>query len=157
MAKKEDAKPLDRNLCASFSVRSVEDRKLKAELQRQLDEGRFESASDFAKDLLRKGLQATEAGDSDTSPDELEMTLRTIQQQLAELRRAEKNFESLLEKVADIDGRTRTLRPAFAQGVAMLLVQLADWDVAEAAQWAKANIMGQEVNPGREPPEPEGS
>ena len=157
MAKKEDAKTISRTLCASFSARSVEDRKLKAELQRRLDEGQFDSTSDFTKDLLRKGLQASEGDDDQASPDELDITLRTIQQQLAELRRSEKNFESLVEKVADIDGRTRTLRPAFASGVAMLLVQMADWDEVEAADWAKANLLGQKVKPSREPPEPEGS
>ena len=157
MAKKEDAKTISRTLCASFSARSVEDRKLKAELQRRLDERQFDTTADFTKDLLRKGLQTTEVESEDGLPDELDLTLRTIQQQLAELRRSEKNFESLVEKVADIDGRTRTLRPAFASGVAMLLVQMADWDEVEAADWAKANLLGQKVKPSREPPEPEGS
>ena len=157
MAKKEDAKTIGRNLSVSFSTKSVEDRKLKAELQRRLDEGRFDSTSNFTKDLLRKGLQATEVGDDDTSSEELDLTLRTIQQQLAELRRSEKDFELLLERVADIDGRTRSLRPAFAQGVAMLLVQMADWDEKEAADWDQADRLERRENPGTEPPGPEGS
>ncbi len=143
---------IERNLSVNFSGGNQSDQQLKLRLQRHLDSRRFASKSEMGKYFLLKGLDADDQQDSsedqedDHSREELLVLLRGIQAQLADLRTSEKQVEAIVQQVADIDQRTRTIRPAFAEAMAGLLIELGDWEEEDAIRWAKENLLGSKGN-----------
>lgn len=117
MAKKKGAKSIGRNLCASFTANSPGDRRLKAELQLRLDEGGFDSASEFAKDLFRRGLQSTETDGEDDRIDHVAALV-----------------EQLHSKVRGLEQNTDRARLDQKKGLTAILVQICNISPEEASR-----------------------
>lgn len=140
---KDSKDRIGRNLTISFKEGDGEDAALKERLNQLLKDEGFANRSDLVKHFLRRGLAARDkpaAQPGVASTEEDEASLRRIEKQLTEIRKHIEELGELHRQVGDIDYRTRKIRPAISEGVAMLLVQLA-WDEKAARKWTAENVL----------------
>lgn len=132
---------IGKNVSVYFKEGDADDAALKERLNQLLKDEAFANKSDLVKHFLHRGLEAKDHAAAPTASAEADQaTLRKLEEQLSQIRNHLAELGELHQQVADIDYRTRKIRPAISEGVAMLLVQLT-WDEQAAKKWTAENVL----------------
>lgn len=124
MAKTSDKSSKNRELRNLLTLRFTRDELDDlAELKRQQEAAGVSNTSTYAKQLLKRQLNADSS--SESVPGELRETTAKLQ-----------------EAVQKLDTRTKKMRDGFANGIAHLLQACAGWSDDEVKEWHKKHMRG---------------